>query len=269
MIKISSLTKTALAKQAGLSRASLYYQKSLPAKDWELKIKIEETLHLKPSYGHKRMADHLGVGKAKVLRVMKLFGIKPYRRRGKKPWKKAGNTSIVFPNLLLNVFPSGPNQIWVSDFTHFNFKGRAVYLATVMDIFHREIIGFSVMMNHGISLVINALFSALNQRLSPELIHSDQGSEYTSAAYASLVSMFGIRQSMSRKASPWENGYQESFYNQFKIDLGDPNRFGNLGELIYNIYQTIHTYNQDRIHTSLKTSPKNYLNRYLALHKVS
>lgn len=269
MIKVSSLTKTALARQIGLSRSGLYYQQSLPARDWALKIKIEEALHLKPSYGHKRLADHLGIGKAKILRVMKLFGIKPYRRRGRKPWKKAGNTSLIFPNLLLNVFPSGPNQIWVSDFTHFKFKGRVVYLATVMDIFHREIIGFSVMMSHGISLVINALLSALNQRSAPELIHSDQGSEYTAKGYVDLVSLFGIKISMSRKASPWENGYQESFYSQFKVDLGDPNRFDNLGELIYNIYQMVHVYNQDRIHTSLKTSPKNYLNRYLAMHKVS
>lgn len=259
-----------LAKQTGVSRSSLYYRKKLPARDWSLKIKIEETLHLKPSYGHKRLADHLQIGKARILRVMKIFGIKPYRRRGKKSWKKAGKPSVTFPNLLLRVFPFRPNQIWVSDFTHLNFKGRVVYLATVMDIFHREIVGFSVILSHGVSLVINALFSALNQRLPPEIIHSDQGREYTAKGYVDLVVLFGIKISMSRKASPWENGYQESFYNQFKVDLGDPNRFEGLGELIYAIYQTIHSYNQDRIHTSLKTSPKNYLKSYYqSMRKVS
>lgn len=259
-----------LAKQTGVSRSSLYYHKKLPARDWSLKIKIEETLHLKSSYGHKRLSDHLKIGKARILRVMKIFGIKPYRRRGQKRWKKAGKASLVFPNLLLKVFPSSPHQIWVSDFTHLNFRGRVVYLATIMDIFHREIVGFSVMLSHGVSLVINALFSALNQRPPPKILHSDQGSEYTSQGYIHLVSLFGIKVSMSRKASPWENGYQESFYNQFKVDLGDPNRFESLGELIYAVYQTIHHYNQDRIHTSLKTSPKNYLKSYYqSIHKVS
>lgn len=265
----SSSNKTKLAGQAGLSRSSLYYKKILPARDRTLKIRIEELLHQKPSYGHKRLAEHLKIGKFKILRVMKLFGIKPYRRRGKKHWKKAGNPSLVFPNLLLKAFPSGPNQIWVSDFTRLSFKGRTLYLATVMDIFHREIVGFSVMLGHGVSLVINALFSALNQRLAPEIIHSDQGSEYTAKGYVNLVGSLGIKMSMSRKASPWENGYQESFYSQFKVNLGDPNRFDDLGELIYEIYQMIHTYNQDRIHTVLKTSPVDYLQNYLKTASLS
>ena len=264
------MTKTSLAKQNGFSRSSLYYQKKLPLRDWALKIKIEEALHQEPSYGHKRLSGSLGIGRHKILRVMHIFGIKPYRRRSKKSWKKAGKPSLSFPNLLLKVFPSGPNQIWVSDFTHVNFKGQVVYLATVMDIFHREIVGFSVMLSHGVSLIISALFSALNQRPSPELIHSDQGSEYTSKSYVDLVELFGIKVSMSRKASPWENGYQESFYNQFKVDLGDPNRFESLGELIYAVYQTIHHYNRDRIHTKLKTSPQKYLKSYYqSMQKVS
>jgi len=60
---------------------------------------------------------------------------------------------------------------------------------------------------------------------------------------------------MSQKGAPWENGYQESFYSQFKVDLGDPNRFTTLGELVYAIYQTIHSYNHSRIHTKLKMPP--------------
>jgi len=265
----STLTKSALAKESGLSRSSLYYQPRLPPKDWQLKIKIEETLHNHPSYGHKRLALLLGLGKNRILRVMKIFGIKPYRRRGKKPWKKAGSEAVSYSNLLLKTFPSGPNQIWVSDFTYLKFKGRFVYLATVMDIFNREIVGFSVMTGHGVSLIINALLSALNFRAPPNILHSDQGREYASKTYTAMVSMFKVLISMSRKASPWENGYQESFYSQFKVDLGDPNRFDNLGELIAEIYQVIYTYNKSRIHSALKMSPKQYLNRYLAMHKVS
>ena len=259
MIKIGSLAKTQQAKQHGFSRSSLYYKKTLPFKDWQLKITIEETLHKEPSYGHKRLADHLGVGKAKVLRVMKIFGIKPYRRRRAKKWKKADKPALIYPNLLMQTFPSEVNQIWVSDFTRLNHQGQIVYLATIMDIFNREIVGYSVMLGHGVSLVINALLSALNQRPSPAILHSDQGSEYTSKGYLDLVELFRIEISMSRKASPWENGYQESFYNQFKVDLGDPNRFDSLGELIYAIYQQVHHYNNERIHTALKTSPRNYL----------
>lgn len=266
--------KTKLAIQAGISRSGLYYRKLLPARDWALKIRIEEALHLNPSYGHKRLQDYLKIGKYRILRVMKLYGIKPYRRRGKKPWKRPGKPALIFPNLLLKTFPSGPNQIWVSDFTYLRFKKGFVYLATVMDIFNREIIGYSVMTGHGVNLVINALLSALNFRGPPEILHSDQGREYTSKGYAGLILALDINGSMSRKASPWENGYQESFYSQFKVDLGDPNRFETLGELIAEIYSVIYTYNTGRIHTALRTSPVKYLQNYLktaeqSMHGVS
>lgn len=264
-------TKSQLAKQAGCSRSSLYYQKKQPLKDWQLKIKIENALHDHPGYGHKSLADHLKIGKDKILRVMKLFGIKPYRRRSKKAWKKAGKPQMVFPNLLKNekIFPAHPNHIWASDFTEFKWKGRKIYVATILDLFTREIVGFSVMLSHSVSLIAGALLMALWQRPPPEILHSDQGSEYTSQGYTDLVHLFGIKISMSHVASPWENGYQESFYSHYKVGFGDPNRFESLGELVYAVYQSIRYYNQDRIHSSLKMSPKKYLNHYLAMQKVS
>lgn len=265
------LTKSKLAQEANCSRSSLYYKKKQPTKDWLLKIKIEKALHDHPGYGHKSLADHLKIGKDKILRVMKIFGLKPYRRRGKRRWKKAGKPQIVFPNLLQEekVFPSRPNHVWASDFTEFQWRGKKVYIATILDLFTREIVGFSVMLSHSTFLIANALLMALWQRPPPEILHSDQGSEYTSQGYVDLVQLFGIKISMSHVASPWENGYQESFYSHYKIDFGDPNRFESLGELIYAVYQSIHYYNRDRIHSSLKMSPRNYLNHYLAVQKVS
>ena len=185
------MIKSDISKQSGLSRASLYYQPKQPFRDWQLKTKIEEVLSKSAchSYGHKRLAIHLDIGKSKILRVMKIFGIKPYRRRGKKLWKKAGKPALVYPNLLLNYFPEVPGLIWASDFTYLRFKNGFVYLATIMDLFSREIIGFSVSTSHGVPLIINALFSALNQRPPPEILHSDQGSEYASSTYTALVSI--------------------------------------------------------------------------------
>lgn len=172
--------------------------------------------------------------------------------------KKPRNEGLSFPNLLLNTFPSGPHQIWVSDFTHLKFEGKFVYLATIMDMFTREIVGFSVSTGHGVQLITNALLSAVNLRAPPHILHSDHGSEYTSKIYTTLVLMFNTLISMSRKGCPWENGYQESFYNQFKVDLADINRFENLGKLIAEIHQTIHRYNTQRIHTALKMAPRQY-----------
>lgn len=256
----AKLTKKNIARDAGISRSMLYYQYRQDKKDWDLKVKIEETLSQREchSYGHKRLANHLKINKKRVLRVMKLFGIKPYRRRGRKFKKTSKNQGNIYPNLLLTNMPQHQNQIWVSDFTFIPFHGKYIYLATVMDIFTREIAGWSAMTSHNAQLIINALTSALTYRAKPEIIHSDQGSEYKSKSYISLIENVGIRISMSRKGSPWENGYQESFYNQFKIDLGDANRFENLGELIAGIHEAMYIYNNDRIHSKLKMPPRQY-----------
>ncbi|MDP3792235.1 MAG: IS3 family transposase [bacterium] len=251
-------TKKALAESMGVSRAGLYYKPRQHIKDWILKATIEETLRDKPSYGHKRLALHLKINKKRVLRVMKLFGIKPYRRRKRRNYRKTKDLSVIYPNLLLTNIPSYPNHIWASDFTRINYKGKIIYLATVIDIFTRVVVGFSISAGHGTYLVINAWLSAISIHGPPEIIHSDQGSEYTSKTYTSLVQEINIKMSMSRKAAPWENGYQESFYDKLKVDLGDPNRFDDLGELIAEIYKTIHTYNHGRIHTKLKMPPVQY-----------
>lgn len=257
------LTKKVLAKEAGVSISSLYYQPKQPAKDWALKQQIEQVLSVHHSYGHKRIALELAVNKKRVRRVMKLFGLKPYRRRPKKP-NKPRDTGMAspFPNLLqLIPFPMVPGIAWVSDFTHLKWHGRWVYLATIMDIYDRRIVGWSVLTSHTVELTIKALIDAVEKQELPKILHSDQGSEYKSKVYTKFVASLGIRQSMSKKASPWENGYQESFYSGFKVDFGDPDRYKTLGELTAAIYLQIHYYNTKRIHGTLKMPPQSYFER--------
>lgn len=251
--------KTVLAASAKTSRRSLYYVPKQPIKDWHTKQLIESTLRDHPSYGHKRLAMHLGINKKRVLRVMKLFGIKPYRRSVKKYVRKPND--VVFPNLLLSEEPRGLGDICASDFTYLKHKGRWVYVATVLDVYTREVVGVSVLTTHSTQLVLNALAAAVLYRPPPRIIHSDQGSEYTSKDYAALIQRLGVQQSMSAPGCPWENGYQESFYKGFKLDLGDPNRFETLGELVAAIYQTINYYNQRRIHTAHRMSPVQFAQR--------
>ena len=242
----------------GVSRSSLYYKKKKPVEDWQIKQKIEDVLHEYPSYGHKRIALALHFNKKRIRRVMRLFGIKSYRRR-RKPWKRTKSKEYqVFPNLLLTTSLTHINQIWVTDFTYLWWKNRFIYLATVMDIWNREIVGACVLANHSSALTVQAVVSALMDHPRPDIIHSDQGSEYTAKIFQDFCLSAGVDISMSEKGSPWKNGYQESFYDKFKVDLGDPSRFDDLGELVYEIYHTIHVYNTKRIHTALKMSPREF-----------
>lgn len=241
----------------GISRSHSYYKAKQPQKDWETKQMIEETLREHPSYGHKRLAKHLKINKKRVLRVMKIFGIKPYRRTAKKLFRKPPKGSVV-PNYLLGESPRCPGDIYASDFTYIKFQKKWVYVATVIDLFTREITGVSVMTTHNAQLVMNALCSVVLHRAPPRIIHSDGGSEYKSEDYQKLLNTLGIIQSMSAPGCPWENGYQESFYKGFKLDLGDPNRFETLGELVAEIYQTINYYNTKRMHSALDMAPRQF-----------
>ena len=97
----------------------------------------------------------------------------------------------------------------------------------------------------------------------PIYIHSDQGSEYDANDYTALCESNGIQVSMSKKASPGENAFQESFYSTFKLDLGRTDQFETLGELVEALHLQIHKYNNKRIHTTLKMSPKQFREQYI------
>lgn len=246
--------KTLLARELGISRSTLYYHPLKPDKDWQLKCRIEEVLREHPSYGHRRLAIHLHMNKKRVRRVMRLFGIKPYRRRGNK-WKKTKNIKVIYPNLLMTTYPLYENHIWCADFTHLTFQNQAVYIATVLDLFTRKIVGLAVYTNHAVQLVLSAFMSALHSNARPAIFHSDNGSEYNAEVFILALQTVGTMISRSAPGCPWENGYQESFYDKFKIDLGDPARFKTLGELVFAVYQTIWQYNHTRIHSALKMPP--------------
>lgn len=260
-------SKKELAKELGISRQGLYYQPKLPAKDLRLKAEIEEVMSDNKAYGHKRVAWALNINKKRALRVMKLFGLKPLRRR-KRPDKPQdlGQAPMAIPNLVQGIIIDAPGIIWVSDFTYLTYFGRFVYLATLEDVFTRQVVGWEVSVRHNADLVAQALLNALEHHPAPEISHSDQGSEYRSEIYLNLLKSLGIQPSMSEKASPWQNGHQESFYSGFKLELGHPECYPTLGELIEAIAQQIHYYNNRRIHTALKCPPAVFAQR-IALQK--
>jgi transposase InsO family protein len=267
-IKEKRITKTQIAKKLGVSRQSLYYQKKRPLIDEEIKRQIEAVLIEHKAYGHKRIAPELKLNKKRILRVMKKFNIKPYRRRVKKPFKKedmgkAAEEDAI--NIYKLLCPIAPNVVWVSDFTYIKFQGRFIYLATIMDMYTREIIGVAISRFHNQNLVMEAFMDAQRKtKTHPLFLHSDQGSEYTSDAYKAYVKSCGIQISFSDKGSPWQNGFQESFYGKFKVDLGHMEQFKSIGELIEAIYQTIYYYNNKRRHTSLNMNPVQFkLNYYI------
>ncbi len=231
-----------------------------------MKDQILKILELNPSYGHRRLALALGIGKKRARRVMKLFGIKPYKRKARWTKKKDyGRPDSGYPNLIKGSCPIKPNVVFAGDFTRLIWNEKIIYLATFIDQFSREIVGWSVSTKHTTELVIEAFLDAIRTVGKPFVVHTDQGSEYNSKDYISFMENLGIKVSMSAKASPWENAHQESFYDNFKTDLGlEFERFETIGEFVETIHQTINYYNKERIHTKLKMSPVKFKLRFLS-----
>lgn len=258
-------SKKQLAIRLGVSRSSLYYKAKRDSLDWEMKKQILIVLEINPGYGHKRIAIEFGLNNKRIRRVMRKYAIKPYRRRAKKPRKKEdeGKAVAKWKNEIIGFCPIRPNIVWASDFTYIKFQGRFIYLATIIDIFTREILGWNISVRHDTRLVLGALKHAIERTGKiPVFLHSDQGSEYDAGEYEKFVLGKGIIISMSNKNSPWENAFQESFYSQFKVDLGYVSRFETVEELIEEIYQTIYYYNNGRIHGSLKMPPVMFKQKY-------
>lgn len=264
------VTKVAVAKELGIARSSLYYTPTMPAKDLALKVQIETVWETHPSYGRNRLCIELGVNHKRISRVMRLFGMR-VPLTAKTPKKPADENQPVapYPNLIKYLVPTGPGQIWAGDFTYIPFHGKFLYLATVMDIFTREIVGWDVLTVHTVALIRGAFVDAsVRSGQVPLYHHSDQGSEYKALAYLKELESLGVGVSMSKKASPWENGYQESFYGKFKLELGSVQNCKAVGEAVAKIHCQIAYYNTRRIHTALKMPPTVFKERCPQLRVV-
>lgn len=253
------------ARALGIAPSTSYYQHVLPAKDEALLGRIKAVMRNNPAYGHGRVALELNEGTERVRRVMKANGLKPAIRRV-KPWSKPAGLSFVadLQNLIRDITAMCPSHIWASDFTYLWFQGKWYYLATVLDLFSREIVGWQLGRRSKAQLVHLAYCDGLSRQPPPLIFHADQGSQYTANSTKQLVELTGGEMSYSDKASPWQNGFQESFYGHFQLELGDLNRFEHEGELFEAIAKQLYYYNHKRIHTALRTNPVTFRNNYLA-----
>lgn len=122
-----------------------------------------------------------------------------------------------YTNLIQGIIPVRPEQIWVADLTYLRYQGRFVYLATVEDIFTREIMSAQMSHAHNSGLAFSAIQAAVSSTPHrPDFFHSDQGNEFMAEMITGYLENLGIKISVSDKGSPWQNGYKESFFSRFK-----------------------------------------------------
>lgn len=212
------------------------------------------------TYGSPRMQRALREegkhhGKTRVRRLMKEMDLKPKAARRFKVTTDSQHSRPVAPNILGQKFtPPAANLAWASDITYIRTDEGWLYLATVIDLYSRRIIGWSMGTWLATKLVTDALTMALVHRKPPlgVIHHSDRGSQYCSTAYQSLLSRHGFTCSMSGKGNCYDNAVMESFYHTLKVELVYGHRYRTRGEAQSAVFDYIEIfYNRQRLHSSL------------------
>ena len=194
-------------------------------------------------------------------------GIYPSSSVKHKARKIARNTGGFTLNILNRNFKaSQPNQKWVSDTTYVHTKQGWLYLAAIVDLYSRKIVGWSMAKNNDASLVKQALLMAVKNKLKdqPVLLHSDQGATYRADAYLKLFKENNILQSMSRKGKCHDNAVAESFFNTLKTELTSRDNYLTREHAKSSIFEYIEVfYNKIRRHSFLDySSPEDFEKKY-------
>ena len=241
----------------GVNRSSLYYHRNEDPSEAVLLAEIEKLAGQYPRYGYRRITQLLRrqgytVGTRRVARLMKeknlLVSIKRVSGQttkslqGEKPWT----------NLLEDLEISHQDQVWVADITYIRLKGRFIYLSLLMDVFTRVIKAWQLSQHLNQSLTLKPLKEALSHSV-PEIHHSDQGVQYLSKAYVTLLQEHGVKISVAHRGRPWENGYAERLIRTLKEEEIDSNEYQSLTEARDRIGHFIEDeYHQKRPHSALE-----------------
>jgi transposase InsO family protein len=225
------------------------------------------------SYGSRRLraalhAQDVKVGRYRVRRLMRQQGL---QARWKRKFVHTTNSRHALPvadNVLNRQFhPAAPDRAWTSDITYVRTRSGWLYLATVMDLFSRKIIGWAMAPTMPAELVCHALQMAIASRTpKPGLVvHSDRGSQYASDTHRALLTRHTLVASMSRKGNCWDNAVMERFFLSLKMERVWQRDYANHAEAIQDITDYIvNFYNATRLHSTLGYRSPNQAERHAA-----
>lgn len=261
-----------LCAAVGLSRAG-YYRRSKQGeearkREVELRDQIQRVALARPAYGYRRVTaelQHQGwrVNRKRVLRLMREDNLLCLRQ--KRRWVRTTNSQHglpVYGNLAAGMKVTGANQLWVADITYIQLGSEFVYLAVVLDVWSRRVIGWKLDRHLRTELALGALEQALKQRkVGPGLVHhSDRGVQYASQAYTERLRAQGVGISMSRRGNPYDNAYAESFMKTLKQEEVKRKEYVSLEEAEEQIGRFVEEiYNRQRLHSALNyLSPQQF-----------
>ena len=220
------------------------------------------------NYGTERIQRDLrdwgeNVSRRRIGRLMKKAGLVCKTIKKFKATTNSKHNESISPNLLNRKFKvDEPNQVWVGDITYIWTDMGWLYLATVIDLFSRKVVGWSMSDRMKTALVNDAMQMAIWQRKPPKglIWHTDRGSQYASKEHRALLKQHHIKQSMSRKGDCWDNAVAESFFHTLKTELVFHERYKTREQAHASIFEYIEVfYNRKRRHSANNLmSPANF-----------
>lgn len=240
-----------------LSRSPSSREQANKILDEQIKVIYMEN---KQRYGSPRItrvlqAQTISCSHTRVERRMRHMGLKALAKRKFKVTTDSAHNKPVFDNVLnRNFSASNVNEKWVGDISYVKTDEGWLYLAVIIDLYSRAVIGWSMSRRMKKDLVCDALMMALFKRKLPKkvIVHSDRGSQYCSQKYRNIIKQNQLIGSMSRRGNCWDNAIAESFFHSLKTELVHVNHYKTRREASQSIFQYIEGYyNQKRIHSSI------------------
>lgn len=255
-----------LCRAAGVSRAG-YYRFRLRGQaqqaDMDLRSQMQRIALRWPAYGYRRVHAELlrqgwTINHKRVLRLLRADNLLCVRRRKFMFTTDSRHGLPIYPNLAAGMVLTSIDQLWVADITYIRLQWEFVYLAVLLDAFSRRCLGWALQRSLESALVLEALRMTLTRRRPPPGLvhHSDRGVQYASRDYTAQLEQHGIRISMSRLATPYDNARAESFIKTLKYEEVYRTEYRDLEEAKALIGQFLEkVYNQQRLHSALGYRP--------------